>query len=130
MSIAVKNILSQRQNEFEWNIDDWFITVDDGIYADDFLDQFNKDIRGYFGDIMLPKIQNGANEILEIEKNIEFYIQALKESKLLLTNKINSSLNNVIFLLNVKEHEGVALMSANKINEPSLVLENYIKSAI
>ena len=48
------------------------ITVDDGIYADDFLDQFNKNIREYFGEIMLPKIQNGADKEEEIEKIYSF----------------------------------------------------------
>ena len=36
------------------------------------LDQFNKNIREYFGEIMLPKIQNGADKEEEIEKIYSF----------------------------------------------------------
>ena len=72
MSIAIYNQLEIKSINLNWQFDDWIITVDDGIYADDFLDQFNKDIREYFGEIMLPKIQNGSDELIEIEKMLNF----------------------------------------------------------
>lgn len=128
MTVAARNQSQNESSELNWELDEWVITVDDGIYADDFLDQFNKDIREYFGEIMLPKIQNGADEKLEVEKNIKFYIQALKESKLILMNEISPSVRNVVFILSVKDYDEVAFNSANEINETSAILESYFNS--
>lgn len=45
--MAARNQSKKENSELNWELDEWVITVDDSIYADDFLDQFNKDIREF-----------------------------------------------------------------------------------
>ncbi|MBP2619144.1 DUF4303 domain-containing protein [Chryseobacterium jejuense] len=128
MAVAAHNQLKKEEDiELKWQLDEWVITVDDGMYADDFLDQFNKDMREYFGDIMLPKIQNGADEKEEIEKNIQFYIVGMKEAKESLVNILGLEIENIVFIVSVDEHPDVALRSALAINVDSELLREFVE---
>lgn len=127
MTVAARNQLKKDNNELKWQLDEWVITVDDGIYADDFLDQFNKDIREYFGEIMLPKIQNGADEMLEVEKKIQFYILGMKKAKESLVHILGLNINDIVFILSVDEHPNVSLRSALEINLNSELLQEFIE---
>lgn len=124
MAVAAHN---QLKKELRWQLDEWLITVDDGMYADGFLDQFNKDIREYFGEIMLPKIQNGADEKKEIEKNIQFYIGGVKKAKEELVNALGLDVKDIVFILSVDEHPDIALRSALEINVDSKLLREFVE---
>ncbi|MDV3539159.1 hypothetical protein CMT75_01920 [Elizabethkingia anophelis] len=127
MAIATHNQFKKVNTELKWQLDEWVITVDDGIYADDFLDQFNKNIREYFGEIMLPKIQNGADKEEEIEKNIQFYIVGMKEAKESLVHTLGSDVKDIVFILSVDEHPDLALRSALEINLDSRLLHEFVE---
>lgn len=127
MAVAARDQLKKEDDELKWQLDKWVMTVDDGRYADDFLDQFNKDIREYFGEIMLPKIQNGTDEMLEIEKNIQFYIVGMKEAKEALVHILGVEIENIVFILSVDEHPDVALRSALEINLHSESLQGFVE---
>ena len=43
-------------------------------------------------------------------------------------SKINENLNDVIFILNVKEHKKFSQISAKVVNIESSMLDNFIKS--
>ncbi|MCS4302623.1 DUF4303 domain-containing protein [Chryseobacterium sp. BIGb0232] len=127
LAVASHSQLKEEYDELKWQLDEWVITVDDGVYADDFLDQFNKDIRDYFGEIMLPKLQNGADEKEETEKNIQFYIVGMKKAKESLVNILGLEIENIVFILSVDEHPDVALRSALEINSYSDSLQEFVE---
>lgn len=128
MAVAKRNQLKKEEDiELKWQLDEWVITVDDGIYADDFLDQFNRDIRDYFGEIMLPKMQNATDGKEKIEKNIQFYILGMKEAKESLVNILSFEIKNIVFILSVDEHPDVALCSALEINLYSESLQEFVE---
>lgn len=68
MSVSTLESLKKQHYNLKWLPEEWTMSIVDGIFADDFLDDFTKKINEYYGDVIVPKIQSGANKEKEIEK--------------------------------------------------------------
>ncbi|SQB27020.1 DUF4303 domain-containing protein [Chryseobacterium jejuense] len=127
MSVSTLGSLTKQHYNLKWLPEEWTMSIVDGIFADDFLDDFTKKINEYYGDVIVPKIQSGANKEEEIEKNIQFYIVGMKEAKESLVNILGLEIENIVFIVSVDEHPDVALRSALAINVDSELLREFIE---
>lgn len=125
-AISTLESLKKQHNKRKWLPRKWIFTIADGIYADDYLDEFTKKILNFYGDNILPKIQAGSIREQEIENNINFYIQAIKKAKLELINKFGSQVNDIVFVLTVDEQPKITLRSVLEVNDSSILLHEFV----
>ena len=118
--------LKKQHYQRKWLPEKWIFSVDDGIFADDFLDDFTKKIKKYYGENIVPKYQINGNIEKEVNDNINFFIAAMKAAKAQLIKELDAKINDIVFILTVDEHPDIASRSAIEINAPSVMLQEFI----
>lgn len=126
MTISYLESLKKQHYEKKWIPKSWIFSIADGVFADDYLDDFTKKINEYYSDYIIPKYQTNGNIEKEVNDNINFFIAAMKAAKEELIKALGPEINDIVFILTVDEHPDVALRSAKEINSPSLMLQEFI----
>lgn len=88
------------------------------------LEKFSEKMIEYYWDEMIPRIQQGYSEQSEIEQNLEFFIQATLQAKLI--TEVDSKIANIIFLFGFYDLIRLEMQGTLAVNSASDLLDEYI----
>ena len=125
-SVTFFESLKKQHYDRKWLPEKWIFSINDGIFLDMFEDEFKGKIVDYYWEDVMLRIRQGADRESEIEKNIQFFIAAMKAAKAQLIKELDAKINDIVFILTVDEHPDIASRSAIEINAPSVMLQEFI----
>lgn len=125
--VSTFEMLKKEHYGLKWEAQLWGGTLNDGDVEDN-LDQFNKKmVERYWTDIG-PKIQKGHDSEVEIENNLIFYMDALKQAKKVLVHKFGEEVENILFFISVRYKPESEIRSAIEMNAASKLLDDFLEN--
>ncbi|WP_372403308.1 hypothetical protein ACDW34_12470 [Acinetobacter piscicola] len=124
--ISTLEMLKKEHYGLKWQTQSWGAELNDGD-VDDNLDHFNKKMIERYWTEIGPLIQKGHDIQIEIEKNLVFYIHALKQAKQILVNKFGDDIEHILFYISVRDHPKSEIQSALAVNSASELLNEFIE---
>lgn len=127
VSSAVSTLESLKTNHYEckWQSYGWIYTLLEHDVAPN-LEQFSKKMIAYYWDEMIPRIQQGQSEQIEIEQNLEFFIQATLQAKQKLIVEVDSKIEKIIFLFGFYNQPQLEADMAKRLNAKSRLLNEFL----
>ncbi|MCT9978684.1 DUF4303 domain-containing protein [Acinetobacter sp. I-MWF] len=126
LAVSTYGSLKNKHKKKKWDSEEWLFTItDDSVKP--CLDDFTQIIVKRYREEIIPKFKDGFKYTDEKKANLEMYIESLKQTKLDLTGKIDSSFNNVVFFINLPGEPKIIKKSAKSINGKSELLDELLK---
>ena len=127
VSSAVSTLESLKTNHYEckWQSYGWIYTLLEHD-VDPNLEQFSKKMIEYYWEEMIPRIQQGQSEQVEIEQNLDFFIQAILQAKQKLIAEVDSKIEKIIFLFGFYNQPQLEADMAKRLNAKSRLLNEFL----